>query len=442
MRMQDESGTTYIKLKLKTRKVTGYILIPLMAVLLIQSLALFFFPSTSRAEGGFPIIGVLHAGSRPEGIAVDTQTHLVYIAYEYPSLVVAFDPGSGQVRWHTTIGDTPTDVQVDSNNHHVYVVSTSFRSRQGLLAVLDGATGKTLFTAPTGLGDNGIAVDTKRQRVYVSSTDNPIINVFKLVTSPTGKLSVDSSILAFGPRPLALGVNSRLGRLYVGDAIENTITVYDEDKGRRLATIAVAGVPEQPLRLDEATGRVYVVCSMGQELDIIDGNQNTVLARVPVSPYPEGVAFNTATGRIYVADEGNRDSSPAGPTTGTTITVIDGQSFDVLGTLQVGRAPDGVEADPLLRRVYVSVEDSNAVVEISDSVDLPLRPTTNFHQAAAAHHAIFLLQQAAIITVIIMILTLVGATLGALLPRWRGQGSPQTPPGAASSRLEKHTPPG
>ncbi len=430
------------QLQLKKRKITGSILIPLIATLLIQSLALFLFPSTSHADGGFPIIGVLHAGSRPEGIAVDTQTHLVYIAYEYPSLVIAFDPGSGKVRWQTTVGDTPTDVQVDSTNHHVYVASTLFRSRQDLLAVLDGATGKALLTAPTGLGDNGIAVDTKRQRVYVSSTDNPIINVFKLVTSPTGNLSAESSILAFGPRPQALGVNSRLGRLYVGDAIENTITVYDEDRGRKLAIIPVADVPEQPLRVDEATGRVYVVCSMGQELDIIDGNHNSVLARVPVSPYPEGVAFNTATGRIYVADEGNKDSSPTGQITGTTVTVIDAQSFDVLGTLQVGRSPDGVEADPLLRRVYVSVEDSGAVVEISDSVDLPLRSATNFHQAATAHHAIFLLQQAAIITVIIMILTLVGATLGALLPRWRGQGSPQTPPGDASSRLEKHTPPG
>ena len=182
-------------------------------------------------------------GGAPAFVVLDTQTHLVYIAYEYPSLVVAFDPGSGKVRWHTTIGDTPTDVQVDSTNHHVYVASTLFRSRQDLLAVLDGATGKALLTAPTGLGDNGIAVDTKRQRVYVSSTDNPIINVFKLVTSPTGTLSAESSILAFGPRPQALGVNSRLGRLYVGDAIENTITVYDEDTGRKLATIPVADGP-------------------------------------------------------------------------------------------------------------------------------------------------------------------------------------------------------
>src|SRR6266481_8417384 len=92
------------QLKLKTRKITGSIFIPLVAILLIQSLLLFLFPSISYADGGFPIIGVLHAGSNPEGIAVDTQTHIVYIAYESAGQVVAFDPIRGQVRWRTRVG--------------------------------------------------------------------------------------------------------------------------------------------------------------------------------------------------------------------------------------------------------------------------------------------------------------------------------------------------
>jgi DNA-binding beta-propeller fold protein YncE len=409
--------------RFKKTKVLITLIIPLLACLLL--------PSISYAAGGFPIIGVLHAGNRPEGIAVDTQTHMVYIAYEFPGLVVGFDPISGNVRWRAKIGDSASDVQVDSANHHVYVVSTSFNSRQGLFAVLDGASGRTLLTARIGFGADALAVDSKRQRVYVGG-NNSIINVFTLVTSPTGQLRAESSTLAFGTQPRAFVVNSRLGRLYVGDGKANIVTVYDEDRGRALATIPVADVPEQPLSVDEATGRVYVVCTTGQELDVIDGYKNTVIARVPVAPYPEGIASNTATGRIYVADEGNNGNS--NQSSGTAITVIDGQSFDVLGTLQVGHAPDGVAADPLLRRVYVSVEDSNAVVEISDVVDLPLSSGVNFHQTAAAHSAISLLQRATMITFVIMFLTMLGATLGVLLPRWRARGSLQTPPAGGLSR--------
>jgi YVTN family beta-propeller protein len=324
-------------------------------------------------------------------------------------------------------------VQVDSVNHRVYAISTLFKSREGLLVVLDGATGKLLLTTETPFGDDGLALDTKRQRAYVSSSVGGLITAFTLVKSPTGMLSVVTSKLTAGPHPQALGVNSRLGRLYVGDVANNTVTVIDEESGRTLATIPVAAVPVQPLRIDEATGRVYVVCSTGQELDVVDGNTNKIMARIPVSPYPEGVAFNTATGRIYVAGEGQKDTNFTNSTSGTMITVIDGQSFDVLGTLRVGKTPDGVEADPQLRRVYVTVENSDAVVEVSDSVDLPLVPDTNFHQAATVHQAILLLQQATVITVLILFLTLVTATLSAWSRRWRGRGSSQNPTGSASS---------
>ncbi len=256
-------------------------------------------------------------------------------------------------------------------------------------------------------------------------------------------LCLQSKIPAFGKmHTVGRNVKSMETHAFgVANSIENSISVVDEDSGRTLANIPVAGGPVQPLRVDEATGRVYVVCSAGQELDIIDGNTNRVTAHIPVSPEPEGVAFNTATGRIYVADEGNPDGSNSDQDTGTTITVIDGQSLAVLGTLQVGRGPDGVEADPALRRVYVSVEDSNAVVEISDSVDVVLQTDNTALQVANVRQALALLRQATIITLVLMILTMVGATIRALSPRWRGRESPRTPPGGASSHSESHTPP-
>ncbi|MEO8971513.1 MAG: hypothetical protein ABI406_07950 [Ktedonobacteraceae bacterium] len=396
-------------------------------------LSLSMIPATAHAAG-FPIIAVLpNEGQSPEAVAVDTVTHMVYIAYEGQSMIVGFDPVSGKVRWHAGIGSFATDVQVDSTTHLVYVASGNFSTNSdptekstSVLAILNGKTGKEIYSTSIPITtngnfplDNNIAVDSKRQQVYMAGDQHGLVYVFNLTTATNGTISSTLSTLSVGPHPAAVGVNSRLGRLYVADSAAHKITVIDEDSGQQVATIQICNDPVPPVRVDEATGRVYVVCSAGQALDVINGNTNKVIASVSVTPYPEGVAFNTATGRIYVADEGNQDNNPGDANSGTTITVIDGQTFQVLGTLSVGRGPDGIEADPQLRRIYVATESSNAMVEVSDSVDLPLQTNTPQSQAGAIHSAVHFLQQATVVTLIFMLLTMVGAAMSVLKPRWQ-----------------------
>src|SRR3981081_2147685 len=121
-------------MRINHRPQSRYVQLAPVIVFFWVVLALLILPAPAHASGGFPIIGVLHAGSHPEGIAVDTQTHMVYIAYEYPSSVDGFDHSSGKVRWSAAVTDSVTDVQVVSNNHRVYVVGSLLRSRQGVLA--------------------------------------------------------------------------------------------------------------------------------------------------------------------------------------------------------------------------------------------------------------------------------------------------------------------
>jgi DNA-binding beta-propeller fold protein YncE len=396
-------------------------------------------PTMALADESFPIIGVLHAGGAPEALAVDTKTHMLYIAYESPGLLVGFDPISGTVRWRTPLSNSVTDVQVDSTSQHVYATAVSYTSRRSNLYVLNGANGKILATLYSGNGDNSIALDVRRHIAYATSVDQGTIYKYTFLSGwQNGPLSVQTSQFSSGKHPAAIGVNSRLGYLYIADSVANQVAVINEESGRTLATLAVASVPVAPLRVDEATGRVYVVCSTGQELDIINGKTNKIIARVPVAPYPEGMAFNTATGQLYVADEGSKEGTNQ-PDTGTTITVIDGQSLTVSGNLQIGNGPDGVEADPALHRVYVAVEDSNTVVEIADSTDLPLTSRNTARQLLIAHETASLLQFAMSATLIVMFLTIVGSALGVLLPRWRARESPRTPPGGASSHSGTHT---
>ena len=317
-----------------------------LSTLFLGLLLIAIISPLSVHAAGFPIVGTLHSGKSPEAMAVDTQTHLVYIAHEGPGLIVAFDPLQGVVRWRVTLGTVATDIQVDSKSHRVFVASDNYERREGNLFILDGSTGHTLTTLLIGLGDNGIAFDAQRHVIYVSDSDEGVVYVFTVQTGwQSGPIRVITSKLHIGAQPQGLGINSRLGRLYVADRASHTLAVVDESNMHIITKLQLARTPLPPIRVDEATGRVYIVCAGGQELDVVDGNKNSIEARVPVVPYPEGVAFNTATGRIYVADEGD-DEDGRVHDSGTTITVIDGKTFAVLGTLAVGKAPDGVEAGP------------------------------------------------------------------------------------------------
>lgn len=396
------------------------------------------YASTILQPDDFPIVGVLHAGNRPEALAVDTQTHMLYIAYESPGQVVGFDPISGQVQWRDRLGDSTTDVQVDSTTHRVF--ATVLANRSTNLFVLDGASGKTLTMLPVPASDNSIALDSHRHQVYI--TGERSIAIFTFIAGwQTGIPSVQTSQLNIGTSLSAIAVNSRLGRVYIADSTTNMLTVVDEESQHVLANIPVAELPLPPLRVDEASGHVFVVCSDGQELDVIDGIENRVIGRAVAAPYPEGVAINTATGRIYVADEGNKEGNRGDRGSGTTLTIIDGQDFSAIGTFKIGAAPDGVEADPELHRVYISLEDANAVVEMVDSVNLPLKPEVDYHQATVARQTILVLQQATIVTILAMVLTLVVATLGALLPHWRARGNPRTRPDGELSDSGGRSPP-
>lgn len=415
--------------------------IPMLLLLSGVIIGLLFVGIPAAFAAGSPILGTLHAGKRPEALAVDTQTHLLYIANEGSGTVAAFDPLTGRLLWSMPVGDIVTDIQVDSTTHRVFATTTTFQQHhQSHLVILNGATGQILFSTRSCTGDNSLTLDSVLQRVFEACTNNGMITIFTFTSGwQSGPVQVMTSQLKIGSHPDAVAVNRNLHRLYVADRALHTLFVLDENTDKTLATIDVGAVPLPPMRVDEATNRLYVVCSTAQALYVINGTTNSILARVPVGPYPEGLAIHSATGRIYVADEGDNEQGH-GSESGTTITAIDSRTFAVLGTLQVGAAPDGLASDAALHRLYVADENSDAVVEIDDTAQLPLLNNSTFGQQSAAQQAVGLLHLAALLTASAMLLTFMGATLYALLRRWRARESPRTAPDDVSSRSPTHSP--
>ena len=83
------------------------------------------------------------------------------------------------------------------------------------------------------------------------------------------------------------------------------------------------------------TNRIYVANYYSNNVSVIDGAGNTIVATVPVGNSPWGVAVDPNTNLIYVANYSSN-----------SVSVIDGASNTVVGTIAVGTYPHGRGSQP------------------------------------------------------------------------------------------------
>ena len=115
------------------------------------------------------------------------------------------------------------------------------------------------------------------------------------------------------------------------------------------------------------TNMVYVVSNFGY-VTVIDGKTNTVLNTMAITTTATGIgdiAINTAINRIYVSDSDNNK-----------VAMINGITNDTLKTIQVGKSPIGISANPDNDHVYVANSGDDTVSVISSSIPISTSPPT------------------------------------------------------------------
>ena len=103
------------------------------------------------------------------------------------------------------------------------------------------------------------------------------------------------------------------------------------------------GTTPNAVAVDPTTNTIYVTNNLPDTLSVVDGDTHEVIATVPVGAHPDGVAVDPGTHTVYVA---NSDSH--------TVSVIDGSTHTVIATVPVGNTPMGVAVDPETHNVYVA----------------------------------------------------------------------------------------
>lgn len=218
------------------------------------------------------------------------------------------------------------EIAVDPQLHAFFVTERDFDGRGGVARVADATVRSTV----TGTTAEGVAVDERRQRLYVADVnDNSVAVVdarslrvlghigglpraFSLALSQDGsRLYVVSNqgattffaapgrvseiLLGARPRivarsaqltfPVGAALDGRNGTLFVTDEEDDTIDVLDaRTLSQRHAPIPTCTTPWKPT-FDEWSGRLFVPCAGSNEVDALDAR---TFRRVRGAPFATG----------------------------------------------------------------------------------------------------------------------------------------------------------
>jgi DNA-binding beta-propeller fold protein YncE len=137
------------------------------------------------------------------------------------------------------------------------------------------------------------------------------------------------------------------GRLYASHGTQ--VEVLDLATGQPVGTIAdtpgVHGVLVVP-----ALGKGFITCGRNDAVKIFDPKTLRVLATVPTGTKPDALLYDAASGRLFVFNNG-----------ATTATVLDAAAGTVVGTAELGGAPETGVTDGR-GTIFVNLEDRNELV--------------------------------------------------------------------------------
>jgi YVTN family beta-propeller protein len=241
----------------------------------------------------------------PEGVAVDPTTDTIYVANQYSDTVSVIDGQTNAVTANISVGHCsapgyctsyPLGVAVDPTTDTVYVTDHLSNKVQAI----NGLTNTVSFTLGVGIGPWGVADDSANHTFWVANLDSATVTAAK----PGGGGFFNT--IGVGTSPIGVAVDPTTDRIYVANSSSNTVSEIDGHTQKVAATITVA----TPLQVaaDETTDTLYVTTGAGT-VSVIDGRGHKVTGTVAVGSNLAGVAVDSFTHTVYVANNGSNTVS-------------------------------------------------------------------------------------------------------------------------------------
>lgn len=191
---------------------------------------------------------------------------------------------------------------------------------------------------------------------------------FRVPTAPRGPALVTASepaqttlaaTVPIGSQPYAYTVAYDAGRgeVFVANYASNNLSVISGSNDSIVATVAVGSNP-YAIAYDSGQGEIYVANQGSNNVTVVNDTTDSVVATVAVGGTPYDIAYDAAAGEVYVANYHSNN-----------VSAISDTSHKVVASIPVGTGPVAVTADDGVGEVAVANFNTNNVTLFSDATD-------------------------------------------------------------------------
>jgi len=313
------------------------------------------------------VLRTVSIGIDPNAVAVDEMTARAFVvdggAFDSngiqtgPGSVSVIDVGAGRVLRTVSVGISPVAAAVDQQAGRVLVVNRGASGAAGTVSIIDAHSGALLQTTRVGLYPTAIAIDAPLGRAFVA---NFVSDTVSLIDVRRGRVQ---RTITLGPSPgtlAAVAVDARTAHVFVlslpprfedesGSGLGH-LTMLDATTGRIVRTIGVMN--PVALGIDQRTGRAFVGQSSAQGglVSLIDTRRGIVLRTVAMGQSISAIAVDEGTERAFILDHDSQ-----------TVRVLDARTGQHLCTIGAGKYPTAVAVDTRTAHVFVVNSDDHTV---------------------------------------------------------------------------------
>jgi len=276
----------------------------------------------------------------------------------------------------------PVLAAVDGRRNRAFIINWNFGSNSaatvptdpGSSTVLNARDGTIVAKATVGVYSLAIAVDERRDRVFVANaygtnvTSTPTVRgSVSILNAATGTVIHHVNV---GYYPTSLAVDDHTDHVFVTDYQSSTVSMLDAHTGQLIRTVLVAHGPSS-VAVAQGIDRAFTVNDAS--VSVLTTRSGTVLRTVPIpsARITSGVVVNDRTRRVIVTGD-------------TSLSILDARTGVLLHTVDLGTAINYVVADGRTNRAFVVSQQTKAMIMLDATTGTVLRTSSLGMRAGAA----------------------------------------------------------